>query len=246
MSGRPAGPHELLRHLFGHFGRGNVQLGAAGGGHHLRLAGALHVVHVVKGIGNRGAAGQEAVIAQDHHIEAAEVAHQALLLVQIQRDAFVVVIGDAIPVAHRVLGQGQQALLLRRHRQPGLGVGVHHAGDIGPRPMHRAVDHITGLVDAVTGGVLDDLAIQRHLDQAGGGDLVEHQAVGVDQEMMLRPRHARRNVGEDQVGHAVRRRQPITGGERHPLLPLFGGNAFLQRGLADFADDCGHVLVSWG
>ena len=41
------------------------------------------------------------------------------------------------------------------------------------------------------------VAVQVDLHQARRRDLVEHQAVGIDQEVMLRPRHARRDVGVD-------------------------------------------------
>ena len=44
-----------------------------------------------------GAAGEQAVVAQDHRVVRAEVAHEPRLLVELERDAFVVVIADARP-----------------------------------------------------------------------------------------------------------------------------------------------------
>jgi hypothetical protein len=53
--------------------------------------------------------------------------------------------------------------------------------------------------------------MQVDLHQAGGCDLVEQQAVGVDQKVVLRPRHAQRDVREDQVAHAKVSDQAVAG-----------------------------------
>jgi hypothetical protein len=41
----------------------------------------------------------------------------------------------------------------------------------------------------------DDVAVEIDLHQVRCRDLLEQQAVGIDQEMMFRARHARRQVG---------------------------------------------------
>src|SRR5438045_4377205 len=60
----------------------------------------------------------------------------------------------------------------------------------------------------------DALPILVDLDQAGGGDLVEEHAVGVDQEMILRSRHARRDVRVHEVFPAEVRDEPVAGRDR--------------------------------
>ena len=53
------------------------------------------------------------------------------------------------------------------------------------------------------------------LDQAAGGDLVEHHAVGVDLELVLRTRYACTHMREHQVTHAIGGNQAISGREVH-------------------------------
>ena len=84
---------------------------------------------------------------QDHHIFVAEVLHQPLALVEIERDALVVVVGDAAEERHRHLVERQQPLLLRRDRHAGRRVGVHHAVRIVARHVHGGVDGEARVVD---------------------------------------------------------------------------------------------------
>ena len=69
-----------------------------------------------------------------------------------------------------------------------------------------------------------DVAVEIDFDQVRRTDFVEHEAVRVDQKMVLRPRHARRQMGEDHVGPAVVINQPISGGKVHTHLPLFAAD----------------------
>jgi hypothetical protein len=55
------------------------QFGAAGLGRDLDLAGGLEDVHGQKGIGNRGAAGQQTVVAQHEEVGLAHVGQQTRL-----------------------------------------------------------------------------------------------------------------------------------------------------------------------
>ena len=70
---------------------------------------------------------------------------------------------------------------------------VRHGG------VDRAVDHEAGRIDRVV-GVPDDLAVEVDLHQIRGGDFAVVQAERVDQEVMLRTRHAHRDVVEDHLG----------------------------------------------
>ena len=61
----------------------------------------------------------------------------------------------------------------RRNRHAGAGMGVQHAGNVRPRFMNGAVDHIAGNVDGVIGVRLaDDVAFDIDLHQARGGDFL--------------------------------------------------------------------------
>ena len=190
------------------------------------------------------------MVAQNHRKLVVQIRLQTRLLIEIKRDAFVVVIRQAIVKAHRVLADVEQAAGLRRHRDAGTGVGVNHTLHILPYPVYGAVDHIACFIDAKTGFVFEDIAVKVHLHQGGGGDFIKHQAVGVDQKMMLRPRHARRNVGVDQVGHAVVRHQPVAGGEIDAHLPFGIGHAAPHRttrrsfGFHHFFQLCAHAGFS--
>jgi hypothetical protein len=121
--------------------------------------------------------------------------------------------------AQRTLVQRQQPLLLRRDRDAVVGVEMDDVVGVLARGVNRRVDDEAGIVDAVGAG-LDQVAIQIDLDQAGGGDLAEPQPIRIDQEVVLRTRHARRDVGEDQVVPALQRRQTIERGQIDANAPL--------------------------
>jgi len=81
---------------------------------------------------------------------------------------------------------------------------MQYTDEVVPRHVHGTVDHKAGLVDAVVGR-LDLVALHIDLDQGRGGDLVEHHAVGIEQKMILRVRHARRDEGSEQIRSAEQR-----------------------------------------
>jgi hypothetical protein len=60
------------------------------------------------------------------------------------------------------------------------------------------MDHIAGIVDAII-ALADDIAVQIDLHKAGGGDFVKGEAERVDQEMMIRPRHTRGDMGVEEI-----------------------------------------------
>ena len=199
-------------------------------GAHLHGAGPFEMVHALEGGGDRAADRQRAVIAQQHVVLAAEILLQARALVMIERYAFVVVIGEIVGDELRGLVHRQQALHAACHRGAVRRVQVEHAAGVLAHFVDRRMDGEAGRVDAVV--ALGELvAVEIDLDQARGRDLVEHQAVGIDQEMMFRSRHARGDVGVDQIVPAIMRDQPVAGGEIDALGPLGLGHVrghFLQ------------------
>ena len=83
------------------------------------------------------------------------------------------------------------------------------------------------------GAGADGVSLGIDFDQAGRGNLVEHEAEGIEQEMPVGSRKARRDMGVDQIGHGVFMHQPVTGREIGPDATLFG---LLRR----HADGCGN------
>ena len=66
-----------------------------------------------------------------------------------------------------------------------------------PRAACR-VDRVAGSVDAI-GRVVQHIAVEVYLDQVGRRDLVIHQAVGVDQDLVVLARDPRRDMVEVEV-----------------------------------------------
>src|SRR5580693_6041881 len=83
---------ELPGGVLGHGVRRYHHLLAALRGGDLQAAGLLEIVHLVEGVADGAARGQQAVMAQDHGVVVAEVAHQPVALVEVERDALVVVV----------------------------------------------------------------------------------------------------------------------------------------------------------
>ncbi|MNT08245.1 hypothetical protein D3C72_1429810 [compost metagenome] len=125
---------------------------------------------------------------------------------------------------HRLLRNRQQARLLRRDGDAVRGMRVHHAADFGARLVHGAVDDEAGRVDVIR-RFQHGLPFVVDLDQARRRDLVEHHAVGVDQELVRRIGHARRDMREDQVVPAEVGHQPVGRGKVDAHLPFRVGNA---------------------
>ncbi len=96
---------------------------------------------------------------------------------------------------------------------------VHHAVRVGQGGVDRAVEGETGRVDGPV-VVADDVPVHIDLDQVGRGDLGVVQAEGVDEEVVVRPRHAQRDVVVDQLGPAQVGKDAVTGGELHASLPF--------------------------
>src|ERR1019366_10496439 len=94
------------------------------------------------------------------------------------------------------------------------------AGGVLPGRVDRAVDDEAGRVRLVSAAVADDVPVQVDLDEAGRGDLVEPQAEGVDQEVVLRPGNPRGDVGVHEVVPAEQRAQLVGGGEVAPHRDL--------------------------
>ncbi len=92
------------------------------------------------------------------------------------------------------------------------------------RGVDRRMDHVTRVIDPVF-ALAEDLAVDIDLDQARCGDFLEHQAIGVDQEMLIGAGHARRNVRVEEIIEAMDRRHAVECGEIDAGAPFGIGDA---------------------
>src|SRR5215470_5871702 len=107
------------------------------------------------------------------------------------------------------------------------------------RHVDRAVDHEAGVVHLV-GRVVEDFSVAVDLDQVRCSDLFVQQSVRIDEKLILRARHAYRDVVVDHVRPAVMRDQPISGGELDARLPLLVADLLAaRRHFMDFCDGHG-------
>ena len=107
------------------------------------------------------------MVTQDHGLGFfPEIPRHARLLILVERDAFVVVVGDLGVHPHRVLADRQQPALHRRDGDRGPRVRMDHAVDLGPRVMHAAVDDEAGFVHAHAERIVEHLAVPVDLDEA--------------------------------------------------------------------------------
>src|SRR5262249_22509087 len=111
---------------------------------------------------------------------------------------------------------------LHADRDAGARVRVQDAADVLARGMDAAVDDEPGRINRIR-TVAELVAVLVDADQARRGDLVEHKAVRIDQEVMLGAGDARADVREDKVRPPVQRAQPVAGGEIDAQLRFFGG-----------------------
>ncbi len=216
---RRLGRDRELGGVLGDAGRRQIEGGVAGHRQHLRLAGELQIEHVGEGERDRGADREQAVVAQDHHRIGPEVAHQPRAFVDVDRESLIVVIADAAVEELRMLAERQQSVLHGRHGDARLGVGVDHAIHVLALAVNRAVDHESGLVHGRI-GLVDQVAVEIDLDQVRRRHLLEQEPEAVEQEMPGLARHARRDVGVDQVGPAEMLDQSVAGREVDALLPF--------------------------
>jgi hypothetical protein len=86
------------------------------------------------------------------------------------------------------------------------------------RKQERKMNSGSSPNDAFRG--LDLVALDIDLDQRRRGNLVEQQTVGVDQKMVMPPRHARGDPGVDQVRPSEQIDEAVAGSKIDPRLPF--------------------------
>src|SRR5690606_113526 len=172
---------------------------------------------------------QQPMIAENHRDAVAHVADQPFPLIKIERNALIAMIGKTAVEHHRMLAERKQAMLLRRNGHARRRMRMQDAVDV----MAGAVD---GAVNGVAGGidlerrVVKNIPVDIDLHEAGGGDLVEEQSIGVDQKVILGSGDPRGNMREDQIAHAQVGNELIAGRQIDPRLPFFVADLAFQAG----------------
>ena len=115
---------------------------------------------------------------------------------------------------------GGPASAPRPRRRRGVCMCSTH-DDVVARGVDRAVDHEARRVDRVRRLSRPSRPCEVDLHQARRGDLVEDHPVRVDQEVVLGARHARGDVGEDEVVPAEMRDEAVARGEIDAQCQLF-------------------------
>jgi hypothetical protein len=106
---------------------------------------------------------------------------------------------------------------------------MRDAVDVMARHVDGAMNDKARDIDVVVAGVEQGVAIDVDLDQARRVHLLIEHAVGIDQELIVMPRHAAGNVVRDPLGVAVHRGQAITGGEIDARFPFLGADLLADR-----------------
>ena len=89
------------------------------------------------------------------------------------------------------------------------------------------MDRVPRRVDMRVGS--DWFAVHTDFQQIGGGDLLEHQFMLLDQEVIWLSRHPHGEMIEDQVRPLAMFGVTMRGGELDARLPFSGRNAVLDR-----------------
>ena len=167
------------------------------------------------------------MVAQQHERLVPQILHQSFAFFMVQRQALIAMVGDLMLEQAGVLANRQQAFLLCRYADTGHCVKVDDVMRVLARSMNSRMDGETGRIDEA-GCVLNDIALQVDLDQAGGGHLLEIPAIGVDQKMVLRPGHTGRDVGEDHVVPPMQRNKAVEGRQFYTGGPFRLGHSGFQ------------------
>ena len=193
---------------------------AHGHGLQLRLAAFFERVEVAPGFRDRPTAAHQAVIAEDDIVVLPQVGDDPLALVQVGGRPLIVVIAEPVVKAQFVLGERQDAFGQARGRHALDRVGVGRADQVVPGHVDARMNGEARSIDTVTARIQQHVAVHVHLDQRRGGDLREHHAERVQQEVVVRSWHAGGEVGAAQVGEAVPRRQAVECREFDADFPL--------------------------
>lgn len=198
----------------------------------LRAAALFEVVGEVKRFGDRAARSNDSVIAQHENPFVADIGGDTPEFVARWRQTLIVMVANLAVKAERRLGEWQEPAFKRRHRDAVWRMRVDDAGDILARRMERGVKRESDRIDGI-GRIADDVAVEVELDETGCRHVLEEKTVGIDEQVVVRPRHARGDMGKDHVGHVEMRKQPVTRREIDARCPFLFADLAFERTYAD-------------
>ena len=141
-------------------------------------------------------------------------------------------VANATIKLQRDLVQRQQPFFQARNCNASPRMRMHHPGCIVAGAVDGRVDGETGRIDLVR-AIVELVAFGIDLDQRRRGDLFPAPAIGVDQKGIILVGDPCRDVGIDQVSHAVQRGKAVASRQILTRLPLdlchvVGANVFLH------------------
>ena len=168
------------------------------------------------------------MVAQDHRVLVAEIGDEPLALVEVDRDALIIV--DRRPRRGSASRSGSAAAAPRHGPTPPGRAGVWRCitACASSRAMWIAEWMVkpAGLVMNGVGSTgLPSMSTLTRLEAVTSSNI---RLYGIEQEMMLGPRDPRRQMGEDEVVPAIMRDQPVGGGEIDPDLPFLVADLALR------------------
>ena len=190
------------------------------------------MIHPLEGRRDRAPHCQRAVIAQQQMVFDAEILLNARSFIVIERNTFIVMIGKVASDEMRGLVQRLQAFHTACDRRAVGRVQVDDATGVFANFVNRRVNDEAGRIDLVR-ALGELIAVEIDFHKARCGDFVEHQSVRVDEKMMLRSGHARRDMRIDQIVPAIQCDQPVGGRKIDALRPLRVGHSGF-----DFLEAC--------
>ena len=152
---------------------------------------------------------------------------------EVDGDAFIIVEGELAADQHRGLRQWQKTFRMRGRPPDPAGVCKCITACASSRAMWIAEWMVKPAGLVMNGVGSTGLPWTSTLTSARSGHFLEHQIVGVEQEMMLGAGNARRQVGEDEVVPAVIGDHPVGRGEIDADCPFLVADLAFERGDID-------------
>src|SRR5690554_3822094 len=115
-------------------------------------------------------------------------------------------------------------------------MGMDHRISVRHRHMDRTVNGEASRVHHIVGRH-DDVAIEVDLHKARCGDLVKAHTIRIDEKVMFRPRHTRRDMRIDEVAPAIMSNETVGRREIDAHLPLCFRYLFAHRNVVEILRD---------
>ena len=202
--------------------RGDLVRGGATPGE-LDLAGALERPEPEERLGDRPAAREQPVVAQDHQRVVAKAFDKPRLLVLVVADPLELVVADRAVELCRIEVVRVESALERGDGAAGRRVRVHDHVGVRPARVDRRVDQGARRVHPPGVGI-NGVAVEVDRHEVCRGHLAVGEAERINQQPGLVARQPERDVIEDHLGPPEKVEDPVAGGQLDAVLPLLGAH----------------------